>query len=147
VRWQGRDAEGRPILVIRVAQACQECSSTKAEELGQAVLSQVRFTPGSWSSLSTLLGTITIPARLHCAVVWYIVLKVWVLDLSCRLKVFNSNVVPHLMYYVNAVKLAANFASWSCLAWHLKGLCHLNLGYASVNAALQSDCRLLKQSL
>lgn len=41
VRWQGRDAEGRPILVIRVAQACQECSSIRAELLGQAILSQV----------------------------------------------------------------------------------------------------------
>ena len=41
VRWQGRDAEGRPILVVRVAQACQECSSTRAELLGQAILSQV----------------------------------------------------------------------------------------------------------
>ncbi|DBA92828.1 TPA: hypothetical protein ACH3X1_003011 [Trebouxia sp. C0004] len=41
VRWQGRDAEGRPILVIRVAQACQECSSTRAELLGQVILSQV----------------------------------------------------------------------------------------------------------
>lgn len=41
VRWQGRDAEGRPILVVRVAQACQECSSIRAELLGQAVLSQV----------------------------------------------------------------------------------------------------------
>ncbi|DBA73545.1 TPA: hypothetical protein ACH3X2_009790 [Trebouxia sp. C0005] len=41
VRWQGRDAEGRPILVVRVAQACLECSSTRAELLGQAILSQV----------------------------------------------------------------------------------------------------------
>lgn len=41
VRWQGRDAEGRPILVVRVAQACQECSSIRAEVLAQAILSQV----------------------------------------------------------------------------------------------------------
>lgn len=44
VRWQGRDAEGRPILVVRVAQACQECSSSRAEALGHAVLSHVRST-------------------------------------------------------------------------------------------------------
>lgn len=42
VRWQGRDAEGRPILVVRVAQACKECSSSRAEALGHAVLSHVR---------------------------------------------------------------------------------------------------------
>ncbi|KAL0036055.1 hypothetical protein WJX79_000084 [Trebouxia sp. C0005] len=44
VRWQGRDAEGRPILVVRVAQACLECSSTRAELLGQAILSQLDST-------------------------------------------------------------------------------------------------------
>lgn len=41
VRWQGRDAEGRPVLVVRVAQACQECSSTAAEELSRVIVSQV----------------------------------------------------------------------------------------------------------
>ncbi|KAL3148442.1 hypothetical protein ABBQ38_013893 [Trebouxia sp. C0009 RCD-2024] len=41
VRWQGRDAEGRPLLVVRVAQACQECSSTAAEELSQVIVSLV----------------------------------------------------------------------------------------------------------
>jgi len=48
VRWQGRDAEGRPILVVRVAQACQECSSTRAELLGQAILSQVWLACHTW---------------------------------------------------------------------------------------------------
>lgn len=60
VRWQGRDAEGRPLLVVKVAQACQECSSTAAEELSHVITSQVTL---SLSALCTAHAAFTISAE------------------------------------------------------------------------------------
>lgn len=41
VRFQGRDSSGRPILVVRLTKACQECHGEQAEQVAEAVLSQV----------------------------------------------------------------------------------------------------------
>ena len=42
VRFQGRDSSGRPILVVRLTKACQECHGEQADQVAEAVLSQVR---------------------------------------------------------------------------------------------------------
>ena len=41
VRWQGWDVEGRPLLVVKIARACEECSGPQAEAVAAAILSQV----------------------------------------------------------------------------------------------------------
>jgi hypothetical protein len=41
VRWQGSDNQGRPILVIRIAKACAQCQGEAANNVAEAVLSQV----------------------------------------------------------------------------------------------------------
>ena len=43
VRWQGSDSEGWPILVIKVAKACAQCQGKDADNVAEAVISQVRF--------------------------------------------------------------------------------------------------------
>ena len=42
VRWQGWDSEGRPVLVVRIAKASEECSGAQADAVATAVISQVR---------------------------------------------------------------------------------------------------------
>ncbi len=49
VRWQGHDADGRPILVIRLARACKECKSHRIATFAEAIVSQVGL---SWRMLS-----------------------------------------------------------------------------------------------
>ncbi|KAK9818202.1 hypothetical protein WJX72_008762 [[Myrmecia] bisecta] len=41
VRWQGHDAQGRPIMVVRIAKACTECRGSRVQEVANAVISQV----------------------------------------------------------------------------------------------------------
>ena len=41
VRWQGWDSEGRPVLVVRIAKASEECSGAQADAVATAVISQV----------------------------------------------------------------------------------------------------------
>ena len=41
VRWRGQDSEGRPVLVVQVAQACQLVHGAQADLLAKVVLSQV----------------------------------------------------------------------------------------------------------
>ena len=41
VRWQGWDSEGRPLMLIRIARACDECTGDAAESVANAVISQV----------------------------------------------------------------------------------------------------------
>lgn len=41
VRWAGWDTEGRPLLVLRIAKASEECSGAQAEAVATAVISQV----------------------------------------------------------------------------------------------------------
>ena len=42
VRWQGTDAEGLPILVIKASKACAECQGSSAEAVGEAIIGQVQ---------------------------------------------------------------------------------------------------------
>ncbi len=53
VRWQGHDAEGRPLLVIRLARACKECKSHRIATFVEAIVSQVQ--PLVWWRIDVLM--------------------------------------------------------------------------------------------
>ena len=43
VRFQGRDSDGRPILVVRITKACAECHGKQADQVVDAIMSHVRL--------------------------------------------------------------------------------------------------------
>lgn len=65
VRWQGWDPEGRPLLLIRIAKACEECQDNNAGTVADAVISQVQplYLTEARHCIATLQGR----RRSYCA--------------------------------------------------------------------------------
>lgn len=57
VRWQGWDSEGRPLLLIRIAKACNEMSGNTADAVADAIICQA----------------------CHCCAFWVISMCLWAL--------------------------------------------------------------------
>ncbi len=55
VRWQGTDETGRPILVVRIGQACTDCQGGDADTLAQAIISQARIPASCHASFLHML--------------------------------------------------------------------------------------------